>query len=321
MINVNDVRKQIIKSGSLTSAVGTGYVYDGSYNKYARKRELNLRVSSSGDKNIMMRHVPIFDDEDLRALRSEANSNKYIHIGCLTISIEPLMHKRYMDLYGDKMRGICAVIDTTFADPAESIISAHRYELSKGRADFVSMPNHCLSLLDPNLKQRLSVMISLDGINVKKGNEMFNVCIGYIVTGVNTLNPTKAISMSNIPITGTSECEPGDLSEDMLEGIKGSNGNLLISHDPSDDDIYIKSKGSFLSNLSGKTKIIKRRTMRAKPIDITPVEHSSNVRSIASDEHLGESERRSCSKISASDCYQALNHQAVLKRAMSSRYG
>ncbi|UJP29481.1 putative movement protein [Strawberry virus 2] len=262
MLNVNDVRKDISKFGSLTAAVGTNTVYDRKYTRYARKRELNIIITSTGNPEFLIRQVPLFDKQDLDALRSESEINKYLHIGCITVSIEPLMHQKFIRDHGNKIAGHCAILDSTFRNLSESIISLHAYELKKGRADFVSYPNHCLSLTDPHIGRRLSVLIGINGIDVDPGVELFSLCIGYIITGVNTLHPTDRKGSTSLAITGTSELDYSDILPTGLQSLEGSYNDVNIINLPSDEDVYLRSKGNFLSNLFYGQKMIKRRTMR-----------------------------------------------------------
>nr|DBA37122.1 TPA_asm: P3 [Pogostemom alphacytorhabdovirus 1_Pog] len=269
MLNVNDVRKSVIKAGSLTASVGTGCVYSGQYNRYARKRELNIVVSASEAKALMIRQVPLFDKFDLDMLRADSDTNKYLHIGCVTMSIEPLMHNRFMQDYGPKIRGHCLLVDAAFKKLEESIIAAYNYNLKSGRADYVSFPNHCLSLSDPHIQKRLSVIVGFDNIDVDPGTELFNLCIGYIITGVNTLNPTGMKGIQSFPINGATELDVSELINKGDLGFEKSYNKAELITNPSDDDVYLKSKGSFLSNLMGTTKVIKRRTLRVREIPNT----------------------------------------------------
>ncbi|DBA37038.1 TPA_asm: P3 [Hedera alphacytorhabdovirus 1] len=262
MLNVNDVRKDIKKLGSLTAAVGTGTVYDRNYNRYARKRELNIIITSTGNPEFLIRQVPLFDKQDLDALRSDSEANKYLHIGCITVSIEPLIHQKYIQNHGDKISGHCAIVDSTFRNLNESIISVHKYELQKGRADFVSYPNHCLSLTDPHIGRRLSVLIGINGVDVDPGVELFSLCIGYIITGVNTLHPTGIRGSSSLAITGTVEVDFSDILPTGVSDLESSYNDIDIISLPSDEDVYLKSKGNLLSNLIYGRRDIKRRTMR-----------------------------------------------------------
>ncbi|DBA37107.1 TPA_asm: P3 [Phyllostachys alphacytorhabdovirus 1] len=282
MLNVNDVRKQVLRCGSLTAAVGTGSVYDSRFNKYARKRELNLIVTSTGNQEFMIRQVPLFDNDDITQLREEADVNKYLHIGCVTISIEPLLHQRYIKQFGNKISGHCAIIDSTFRKLEESIISLHQYELNKRRADYVSYPNHCLSLSDPHLQKRMSILIGINGIDVEPGVELFSLCIGYIITGTNTLNPTKQLSQTSFAITGTSEVEFKDIFPETQMNLESSYNSVDTITLPSDQDIYFKSRGNALSRVLGSQKEIKRRTVRLKTPNPQGREHYENARSSVS---------------------------------------
>ncbi|DBA36957.1 TPA_asm: P3 [Baccharis alphacytorhabdovirus 1] len=278
MINVNDVRKSIVKRSSLTASVGTGTVYSGKFNRYARKRELNIIISATGDEKFMVRQVPLFDSADLDMLKSDASVNKYLHIGCITMSVEPLMHQRYLRDYGRNIRGYCMLVDSTFNKLEESIISAHQYDLQNGRADYVCFPNHCLSLTEANIQERLSVLIGFDRIDVRPGTELFNLCIGYIITGVNTLNPTGTKGITSFPINGATELDISNLLADGTTDFKQAYNKVDVIQSPSDDDIYLRSKGNFLSNVMGTTKTIKRRTMRLK-IDKKTIKNEDDITS------------------------------------------
>ncbi|DBA37031.1 TPA_asm: P3 [Geum alphacytorhabdovirus 1] len=283
MLNVNDVRKDIKKLGSLTAAVGTGTVYDRRYNRYARKRELNIIITSTGNPEFLIRQVPLFDKQDLDALRSDSEANKYLHIGCITVSIEPLIHQKYIQNHGDKISGHCAIVDSTFRNLNESIISVHKYELKKGRADFVSYPNHCLSLTDPHIGRRLSVLIGINGIDVDPGVELFSLCIGYIITGVNTLHPTGIKGSSSLAITGTMEIDFSDILPSGVSDLESSYNDIDIISLPSDEDVYLKSKGRLLSNLIYGRREIKRRTMRLGQSRVQePLAHNLSARSSSS---------------------------------------
>nr|UBX89851.1 4b protein [Lettuce necrotic yellows virus] len=260
MLNVNSVRKHVLKTGSLTSAVGTGTIYQGTYNRYAKKKELNIIVTSSGSNNVIMRQVPLFDKEDLDAMKSDTTANKYLHIGCITVSIEPLLHQRYMKNFGKTIAGNCAIIDSTFRKVDQSIISLHKYDLSKGRADYVSYPNHCLSLTDPMIQKRLSVLLGIKGIDVEPGVELFSICIGYIVSSVNTLHPVSQLGIQGVAINGTESADIDELGAEDIDQLSLSYNDSKIISLPSDEDIYYRSRGSMFS----KGRTIKRRTMRTK---------------------------------------------------------
>nr|DBA37077.1 TPA_asm: P3 [Morinda alphacytorhabdovirus 1_Ile] len=338
MLNVNDVRRSVQKLGSLTASVSTGSVYNGSLNRYARKRELNIIVTASDNKGLMIRQVPLFDSMDLDLLRTDASTNKYLHIGCVTMSIEPLMHQRYLKDYGPNIRGYCMLVDASFRKLRESIISAYQYDLKNGRADYVSFPNHCLSLSDPHIQKRLSVLVGFDHIDAEPGVELFNLCIGYIITGVNTLNPTGSKGIVSFPISGAKEMDVSSLLENGKDDFQMAYNRAELVTNPSDDDIYIKSKGSFLSNIYGSTKTIKRRTMRVKmkqelgedgdgsdravnQTSKSSVNHGKCKRSStpkAESEIVETSHRRSTSEgISEEELYRILNTRAVLTRAGS----
>lgn len=252
----------MLKSGSLTSAVGTGTVYSGMLNKYAKKRELNIVVTSSGSNNVLIRQVPLFDQMDLDMMKKDKENNKYIHIGCVTISIEPLLHQRYISKFGTAISGHCALIDSTFRNLDESVISVHKYCLDKGRSDYVSYPNHCLSLSDPHIQKRLSVILGIRGVNVDPGVELFSVCIGYIVSAVNTLHPNGMKGMVNFPILGTEDASVDDLEGSDISEIESNYNNTSIISVPSEDDQYYKSKGGLWRGITGGGRVIKRRTMR-----------------------------------------------------------
>nr|DBA37070.1 TPA_asm: P3 [Morinda alphacytorhabdovirus 1_Mor] len=338
MLNVNDVRRSVQKLGSLTASVSTGSVYNGALNRYARKRELNIIVTASDNKRLMIRQVPLFDSMDLDLLRADANTNKYLHIGCVTMSIEPLMHQRYLKDYGPNIRGYCMLVDASFKKLEESIISAYQYDLRNGRADYVSFPNHCLSISDPHIQKRLSVLVGFDHIDVEPGAELFNLCIGYIITGVNTLNPTGSKGIVSFPISGAKEMDVSALLDNGNDDFHKAYNRAELVTNPSDDDIYIKSKGSFLSNIYGSTKTIKRRTMRVR------MEHELEGGKVGSSQAINQtlggtihasikkqpsisaadsdtpdiSHRRSTSeRISEEELYKILNSRAVLTRVGS----
>ncbi|DBA36934.1 TPA_asm: P3 [Artemisia alphacytorhabdovirus 1] len=263
IVNVNSVRQHIVKSGSLTSAIGTGLIYKGKYNQYAKKRELTLVVTASGgDSKTIINQCPIFDQDDLDEMRKDMETNKYIHVGCITISIEPMMHQRFMDKYGDKISGHCAIVDASFRKLDESIVSIHKYNLKKGRADYVTFPNHCLSLSDETLGRRLSLLLGFKGLDVDAGAEMFSVCIGYIVSAVNTLHPTPFQGSSGVAIQGTEKMDALEMGTNDRITLEQSYNKVDLITAPSDNDHYFKSKG----NMLWKGREIKRRTMRAKPV-------------------------------------------------------
>ncbi|AYH53270.1 putative P3 protein [Trifolium pratense virus B] len=262
MLNVNQVRKHVLKTGSLTAAVGTGTVYSGVMGRYAKKRELNIIITSSGSNNVIIRQVPLFDQEDIDIFKSDVEKNKYIHIGCVTISIEPLMHQRYINTYGSAISGHCALVDSTFNKLDESVISIHKYDLSKGRSDYVSYPNHCLSLTDTHLQKRLSILLGIKGVNVEPGVELFSVCVGYIVSTVNSIHSGVMKGIHNVAIQGSEDATPDLLEGNNTEHLTNNYNNTEIISLPSDDDIYFKSKGGLLGSMIGGGRVIKRRTMR-----------------------------------------------------------
>ncbi|WAB68503.1 movement protein [Daphne virus 1] len=262
IISVNDAKSIIASDGSITQAINSGSIYEGKYRKTARKREVNVKILANDEGNYLMRSFPLFDQSDVNEMRAESAMSKYIHIGCLTISIEPLIHHRYLAKYGKSIEGLCVVYDNTFRDMDQSIISLHQFDLSTKRADFICQPNHCLSVTDENLMRRVSIMILFNKINVEPGDELFNVCIGHITTCTNTLNPSGDVKGEHsIALRGTVEVPYEDVKDNLLRAVKdlGPNRGLRLEK-TGEDDITMKKK-TVLSSLGliSSPKVVIRR--------------------------------------------------------------
>nr|DBA37149.1 TPA_asm: P3 [Pogostemom alphacytorhabdovirus 3_Pog] len=250
IVSVNDAKAIIAANGSLTSDIKSSQIYEGKCKKIARKREVNVKILANSDRFYLMRCFPLFDSSDLQEMRSEDINSKYLHIGCISISIEPLIHHRFLETYGKDIHGVCAIVDTTFRNLEHSIISLHKFSLGSKRADFICQPNHCLSLTDENLMKRISVLIMIDSIDVDPGNELFNICVGHITTCTNTLNPnggqTKAV---NIALTGTSAADYAEVSDSMQEAFLESSriGSLDLVQEG--EDVTTLKTGGILAKM------------------------------------------------------------------------
>ncbi|DBA37195.1 TPA_asm: P3 [Scutellaria alphacytorhabdovirus 1] len=250
IISVNDARAIVAANGSLTSDIKSSQIYDGKFKKIARKREVNVKILANSDRFYLMRCFPLFDSSDLQEMRSEDSTNKYLHIGCISISIEPLIHHRFLESYGKNINGVCAIVDTTFRNLEQSIISLHKFSLGSKRADFICQPNHCLSLTDENLMRRISVLIMIDSIDVDPGNELFNICVGHITTCTNTLNPSGNITQAvNIALTGTSQVDYKEVGETLQEAFLESSRKGSLDLVPEGEDITTLKNRNFFARL------------------------------------------------------------------------
>ncbi|DBA36994.1 TPA_asm: P3 [Cynara alphacytorhabdovirus 1] len=248
IISVNDARLAIEQNGSLTALIGSNTVYDQKHASYARKKEVNVKVVSSDNQDLLIRNMPLFDESDMKEMANQTGEFKYVHIGCITVSIEPLIHQRFLSTFGKSIKGVCVIFDSTFEVFEESIICAHKFDLSEGRADFICYPNHCLSANDNNLCERLSVLLCMDNIRVKKGNEMLTVCIGHVTSGTNTLNPGGHPSgpMKTVGVKGTSEVDLESMGDEVVSRLESARENGLLDVVPAGGDLYIRPKRSGL---------------------------------------------------------------------------
>ncbi|DAF42286.1 TPA_asm: P3 [Asclepias syriaca virus 1] len=269
IISVNDAKAVIANNGSLTAAVNTSKIYEGKYRRVARKREVNVKVLANPDNNYMMRNFPLFDKADIQEMKSEELNSKYVHIGCISVSIEPLMHHRFLEKYGKNLSGVCAIIDTTFRDFDQSIISLHRFDLSSKRADFICQPNHCLSVTDGNLFRRVSVLLLFNHIDVDEGGELFNVCVGHITTCTNTLNPTEGANRDkNLTLNGTECVEYDEVKDDIYNAMITSREKEGLELIQDGDDQIVMGKKNLLTFLKLKSnpRIVVRKNFIAQNV-------------------------------------------------------
>nr|DAF42334.1 TPA_asm: P3 [Lotus corniculatus virus 1] len=262
IISVNDARLAIDKDGSLTAVIGSNTIYNRSHASFARKKEVNVRVVASDGGDLLIRNMPLFDEHDLKEMQNQSGEFKYVHIGCITVSIEPLIHHKFLAQYGKSIKGICVVFDSTFEVFEESIISAHQFDLSAGRADFICYPNHCLSASDCNLNERLSVLLCMDNIRTKKGNELMTICIGHITTGTNTLNPSGGAppSLKTVGVTGTIEVEMNQIGDDIVHRLNMARQSGTLDVVPTGGDQFIRPKHKGLKHYFLKPpKVVVRR--------------------------------------------------------------
>lgn len=272
IISVNDARIIADSTGSLTAAVDTSHVYESKYRHTARKREVNVKVISGDSDNYLMRHFPLLDKTDIAEIRGTDQSYKYIHFGSITVSIEPLIHSLFLKNHGKKIMGICAIIDTMFKRFDESIISLHQFDLSQRRADFICMPDHCLSLTDENLLKRVSVLLIFDNLSVEPGCELFNICVGHVTTCSNTLNPTgEKNRIRNIPIRGVEEVNYEQVAGKLLTSLDDAqNGDPMCFMQDGDDSVIMKPR-TFLEKMKLKRqpKVVLRKNYTASTSDKT----------------------------------------------------
>ncbi|DBA37210.1 TPA_asm: P3 [Triticum alphacytorhabdovirus 1] len=272
IISVNDARIIADSTGSLTAAVDTSHVYESKYRHMARKREVNVKVISGDSDNYLMRHFPLLDKTDIAEMRGTDQSHKYIHFGSITVSIEPLIHSLFLKNHGKKIMGICAIIDTMFKRFDESIISLHQFDLSQRRADFICMPDHCLSLTDENLLKRVSVLLIFDNLSVEPGCELFNICVGHVTTCTNTLNPTgEKNRIRNIPIRGVEEVNYEQVAGKLLTSLNEvQNGDPMCFMQDGDDSVIMKPRNILEKmKLKRQPKVVLRKNYTASTSDKT----------------------------------------------------
>nr|DAF42388.1 TPA_asm: P3 [Pelargonium radula virus 1] len=273
LVSVNDARIALESDGSLTALIGSSSVYDKKHASCARKKEVNVKVVSSDGGDLLMRNVPLFDEHDLKEMRNQSGDFKYIHIGCITVSIEPLIHQKFLAQFGKSVRGLCVIFDSTFEIFEESIICAHKFDLSEGRADFICYPNHCLSASDENLRDRLSVLLCMDNIRVRKGNEMLTLCIGHLTTGTNTMNPadTCVTGMKSIDVMGASEIGINEITPDISARLEAAKTNGMLYLEPAGGDQYIRPRHHGIKKYFMKPpKVVIRRNFNTATMDDTP---------------------------------------------------
>ncbi|DBA37187.1 TPA_asm: P3 [Rubus alphacytorhabdovirus 1] len=253
IISINDARAITDATGSLTAAVDTSQIYQGKFKSIARKKEVNVRVLSNENNNYMLRHFPLLDKDDIAEIRSMDSSFKYIHFGCITVSIEPLMHTLFLKKYGKNIMGLCVIMDTMFNQFEQSIISLHKFDLSCERADFICMPNHCLSITDEHLTKRISIMLLVDKIDVRPGCDLFNVCVGSINTCTNTLNPTDVeMRVRSIPIRGSEEVEFKAVEASLASAFGNSESESDFGFMQDGKEVTIMRPQSVLSRIGWK---------------------------------------------------------------------
>ncbi|AJG39176.1 4b protein [Wuhan Insect virus 4] len=284
LISVNDAKAVVAINGSLTSFIDSSKVYEGRARHIARKREVNVKILATKDNKYLMRCFPLLDNNDVSEMRADKKNNKYIHIGCISVSIEPLIHARYLKKYGKEMEGICAIMDTTFHDIDQSIISLHRFDLSHKRADFICQPNHSLSITDDNLMRRISVLVIFDCPKVDEGNELFNICIGHITTCTNTLNPTSLEGETSFGVIGSTPVEFAAVKDHIENALNPMGGTpcIELSEDGADD--IIMKKKSLLSKvgLIKAPKVVIRKNYAMRPREHDRIESSSDLKRCSS---------------------------------------
>ncbi|DBA37233.1 TPA_asm: P3 [Wurfbainia alphacytorhabdovirus 1] len=267
IITANDARAIIASDGSIITNLNPSKIYDGKYRSVARKREVNVKIIANMDRYYMMRCFPLFDKHDISEMRMETDTNKYVHIGCISISIEPLIHQRFLDVYGKGITGICAVVDTSFLSLEQSIISLHKFSLSSRRADFICQPNHCLSLTDDNLLRRISVLIIIDNIQVQDGCELFNICVGHITTSTNTLHPgSKDKTMTTVALNGAESIRYNDVKEKLEDAFKETKSRGSLELEPEGEETIKMQKKNIFQRLGLITspKVTIRRSFSTK---------------------------------------------------------
>uniref|UniRef100_A0AAU6S487 Movement protein n=1 Tax=Saffron-associated alphaflexivirus TaxID=3125858 RepID=A0AAU6S487_9VIRU len=262
LIKVNEVRASASTSGSLTFSLGSSSIYKREFTHHVKKSELNIAIGSNGSSNLVIREIPVFDPSDIESYKTASQNAKYLHLGAVTINIEVLAHRRFMQNHGKKYKGFLALVDTSFADIDEAIIALMSFDLSQKNSQLIDIPNHYLSLTDPHLKARFSIVLVVEGPKVLPGVELFNICLGTVTTTCNTLNACHVDDQQSNPITNAQSLRLEDIDADLhaalqsgLQHSAAREGCLSLL--PAGDDDYIQAKG-------WKTMFTKKHPMRRR---------------------------------------------------------
>lgn len=221
---VEDMRESVRLNKSLTAAIPSKKIYpQKEFRRIARRREVNLTVISDGNGEVMVKSLPLFSDQDIADMRQDSLANKFVHIGLVTVSVEPLIHNQYLVIEKGNMTGMVALFDSMFNDLPHAIIAGAEYDLAPGRAHYAAMPNHFLSLTDGFLKERLCLLFSVSGIRCRKDIELFNICVGYEVTCTNTMeltNHERRLIVNQIFIEGTKTLEENTIKNSAFMDVE-----------------------------------------------------------------------------------------------------
>lgn len=281
---VNSLQRVCRDDGSVISSIGSSDIYNLRTVAAVRKDELNIKITATGDDSLIIREVPMLDEQTIRELRAAAKTQQYFHFGCCAITLTPLFHRNFIRNFGKDLKGMIALVDPTFQNPLEGVIASFKFNLGQGRVDFLALPNHVLSLTDPNLARRVSIVIMMDAMRVTPGNEMFNLALGWAGVTSNTLNPALRHSDEYYPIANAEELQldafPPEFQSALSRVVRNvqdpAPATTLV---PDCDDEYLHQRRLF-GLLRGRT--IKRRRMKlvasssgrtvgsASPATVTP---------------------------------------------------
>lgn len=313
---VHSLQRAHSSDGSIIASVGSRDLYDLRTVSCVRKDELNIKITACGDDHLIIRNLPLLDAQTLREFRHLARSQQYFHLGCCTVTLTPLFHHAFIRNYGKQLKGMIALVDTTFEDPLQGVIASFKFDLGQGRVDFISMPNHALSLTDPNLADRLSVVVMMDAMKVKTGNEMFNLAIGWAGVTSNTLNPSLRHTDEQYPIANAEELKfsdfPPEFTTALNRCVQGCLNPALTSALLQDrDDEFLQQRRLF-GLLKGRT--IKVRRLRLVGVASEKERDGSEASSSTTPPPLGRSvSTRPCSQVDSSWLAQARSSTSGLE--------
>nr|AWK77901.1 movement protein [Darwin betaflexivirus 1] len=259
LIDVNCVRKSVINLGSLLAAIDKNEVFDRRFSAHVKKAEVNIAIRSTGDDNMIIRNLPLFDDQDVANFKSDKSCCKYLCFGCCTVSLIATLHERFLEKYGKDVKGRITLFDSTFRNFDEGIIERAEFDLSGRVAHMVTYPNHYIPLTDPNFQRRFCVLLQLNPLNVEEGTEIFNLCLGWKAITCNTMNATNILNRQSYEIIGTKVDTLEKLMPGTVDMIMDAFGPGLPIEKAGNDE-FIKPRKSLKNKLLRTPRTpIKRR--------------------------------------------------------------
>lgn len=127
--------------------------------------------------------ISIFDSVELRKIKIEHPSYKYIHLGMLQVPIYPLTRRGLNTSY------VYYVYDYRHNKFVDSLCGAIQSTLNDGPITLIVYPNFLVSLSDDHLDKVLKVLIKTHGFDIKIGSTYLAIQTRIMYRYVNTLFP------------------------------------------------------------------------------------------------------------------------------------
>ncbi|AFV57239.1 p30-like movement protein [Diuris virus A] len=146
-----------------------------------QRTESSISIKSINGESRIIKGIPIIDPN---VIDEERNKKKYskVNIGAIIISIHKLgYYEREMS------RGRCLLVDGRRSGGG-GIIKAFEFDISKGPAHFVLVPNAVFDIHDELLDRACEVFIIFDNVNYRGGSYPFAIEIGAIYRMSNVFN-------------------------------------------------------------------------------------------------------------------------------------